>query len=207
MCTHVYQSWADNADVPSRYMQFHPLAYMVKLKIEMSMADLIAKIAKQQNRLPTYNDTAPDLTKRRSRPSHRQDSLLSSFRRGSCQIQPLPPARKAVSFRQWSTTTSEALTSSVPGAATIRNSVEETPVPEKTSAPWNSSSRDLYMLQEVVVETDVVDTSVIGPDGNRQDEVIHNRLVDDPDSRQDAPAGVIWDGSASNSAFVLHTNR
>lgn len=34
----------------SRYMQFHPLAYIVKLKIEMSMANLIAKIAKAQER-------------------------------------------------------------------------------------------------------------------------------------------------------------
>ncbi|CAH0021459.1 unnamed protein product [Clonostachys rhizophaga] len=32
------------------YMQFHPLAYIVKLKIEMSMANLIAKIAKAQQR-------------------------------------------------------------------------------------------------------------------------------------------------------------
>ncbi|KAK8127210.1 hypothetical protein PG984_008318 [Apiospora sp. TS-2023a] len=30
------------------YMQFHPLAYMVKLNIEMSMAELIAKVAKQR---------------------------------------------------------------------------------------------------------------------------------------------------------------
>ena len=28
------------------YMQFHPVAYMVKLNIEMSMANLIRKIAK-----------------------------------------------------------------------------------------------------------------------------------------------------------------
>jgi hypothetical protein len=33
-----------------RYLQFHPLAYIVKLKIEMSMANLIAKIAKAQER-------------------------------------------------------------------------------------------------------------------------------------------------------------
>lgn len=31
-------------------MQFHPLAYIVKLKIEMSMANLIAKIARAQER-------------------------------------------------------------------------------------------------------------------------------------------------------------
>lgn len=31
------------------YMQFHPLAYIVKLKIELSMAELIAKIAKNRD--------------------------------------------------------------------------------------------------------------------------------------------------------------
>ncbi|KAI0970223.1 hypothetical protein F4678DRAFT_133241 [Xylaria arbuscula] len=31
------------------YMQFHPLAYIVKLNIELSMADLIAKIARMKN--------------------------------------------------------------------------------------------------------------------------------------------------------------
>lgn len=31
------------------YMQFHPLAYTVKLMIEMSMADLIRKVARQKN--------------------------------------------------------------------------------------------------------------------------------------------------------------
>lgn len=30
-------------------MQFHPLAYIVKLNIEMSMADLIGKIARSRN--------------------------------------------------------------------------------------------------------------------------------------------------------------
>lgn len=32
-----------------RYMQFHPLAYTVKLHIEMSMADLIGKIARDKH--------------------------------------------------------------------------------------------------------------------------------------------------------------
>ncbi|KAI4598716.1 hypothetical protein KJ359_002608 [Pestalotiopsis sp. 9143b] len=32
------------------YMQFHPLAYTVKLNIEMSMADLIVKVARARNR-------------------------------------------------------------------------------------------------------------------------------------------------------------
>lgn len=35
---------------PFSYMQFHPLAYMVKLNIELSMADLIAKVANMNSR-------------------------------------------------------------------------------------------------------------------------------------------------------------
>ncbi|PNH48263.1 hypothetical protein VD0004_g168 [Verticillium dahliae] len=38
------------------YMQFHPLAYIVKLKIEMSMADLIAKIARKQDNNPASDE-------------------------------------------------------------------------------------------------------------------------------------------------------
>ena len=41
-------------------MQFHPLAYIVKLKIEMSMADLIGRIARQSqnnNGIGSYYDT------------------------------------------------------------------------------------------------------------------------------------------------------
>lgn len=179
---------------------------MVKLKIEMSMADLIAKIAKQQNRLPTYNDARLDTTMAESRPTHRQRIVLPNFRRGPCQVQPLPPARKAVSFRQWSLSTSEAQISSVPGGTTLRNSAEETRAPDGASAAtWDPSNNDLYMLQEVVVETNVVNASTLRQGGSRQDEVIHNRLVDDPEWRQDAPAGVIWDGTASSSTFVLTT--
>lgn len=37
-------------------MQFHPLAYIVKLNIEMSMADLIAKIAKSQSNNPASDE-------------------------------------------------------------------------------------------------------------------------------------------------------
>ncbi|CAG9982225.1 unnamed protein product [Clonostachys byssicola] len=37
------------------YMQFHPLAYIVKLNIEMSMATLIAKIAKSSGKIQTPN--------------------------------------------------------------------------------------------------------------------------------------------------------
>ncbi|RYP78791.1 hypothetical protein DL769_003127 [Monosporascus sp. CRB-8-3] len=41
------------------YMQFHPLAYMVKLHIEMSMAELIGNVAKERDSAsgPMYNRT------------------------------------------------------------------------------------------------------------------------------------------------------
>ncbi|KAH7115478.1 hypothetical protein B0J13DRAFT_613503 [Dactylonectria estremocensis] len=53
------------------YMQFHPFAYMVKLKIEMSMADLIGKIARQRQCGVISNGTFGDLetTRRGTVPS------------------------------------------------------------------------------------------------------------------------------------------
>lgn len=50
--TFVYVTWETfYKDVLTcyRYMQFHPLAYIVKLNIEMAMADLIGKIARDKN--------------------------------------------------------------------------------------------------------------------------------------------------------------
>ncbi|KAH8654720.1 hypothetical protein BGZ61DRAFT_373339 [Ilyonectria robusta] len=43
------------------YMQFHPFAYIVKLKIEMSMADLIGKIARQRQCGVTTSNTFGNL--------------------------------------------------------------------------------------------------------------------------------------------------
>jgi hypothetical protein len=37
-------------------MQFHPLAYMVKLNIELSMADLIGRIAGDRSCVTLYQD-------------------------------------------------------------------------------------------------------------------------------------------------------
>lgn len=37
-------------------MQFHPLAYMVKLNIELSMADLIGRIAGDRSCTTIYQD-------------------------------------------------------------------------------------------------------------------------------------------------------
>ncbi|KAG7135021.1 hypothetical protein HYQ45_007089 [Verticillium longisporum] len=55
------------------YMQFHPLAYIVKLKIEMSMADLIAKIARKQD-----NNPASDEAFSRSHGTRGADTTLKS---------------------------------------------------------------------------------------------------------------------------------
>lgn len=42
-------------------MQFHPLAYMVKLNIEMSMADLIGKIASDRSCVIIGDETLSNL--------------------------------------------------------------------------------------------------------------------------------------------------
>ncbi|KAK2058724.1 hypothetical protein LY76DRAFT_47973 [Colletotrichum caudatum] len=68
------------------YAQFHPLAYLIKLHIEMGMADLIAKIVKASHPMSPHlepwrdnNDITPDLNK--------HDSLLRSA--GSKRPSPL----------------------------------------------------------------------------------------------------------------------
>lgn len=42
-------------------MQFHPLAYMVKLNIELSMADLIGRIAGDRSCATIYQDAPGSL--------------------------------------------------------------------------------------------------------------------------------------------------
>lgn len=185
------------ADVNVRYMQFHPLAYMVKLKIEMFMADLIAKVARKKDPFPAIQPVST-LQQERARSSF---SRLASFTlsRGKDQIQPLPPVRNAVNFRQWSTATSGLPSLASRGVDTARNS-DELARKSPELPDLDSSGREMYMLQEVVVETEVVDSS--DSDGIRPEEIIHNRLVDDPSTRQAVPLGGIWDGSASLSTFV-----
>lgn len=172
---------------------------MVKLKIEMSMADLIAKVARKKEPLPQIHTTNQS-----TRASGRAQTSFSrfanlSFSRGKDQVQPLPPVRNAVNFRQWPTATSDPLGSLASrGAGTARNSDE---VARSTDPPGiESAGREMYMLQEIVVETEIIDSS--DTDGGRPEEVIQNRLVDDPSARQVVPPGGIWDGSASLSTFV-----
>lgn len=186
----------NSADIKARYMQFHPLAYMVKLKIEMSMADLIAKVARKKDPLPSIQPTST-LQQERALSFSRLASF--SLTRGKDKIQPLPPVRNAVNFRQWSTATSGLPSLASRGVDTARNS-DELARNSPELPDLDSSGRGMYMLQEVVVETEVVDSS--DSDGIRPEEIIHNRLVDDPSTRQVVPPGGIWDGSASLSTFV-----
>ncbi|KAH7119261.1 hypothetical protein EDB81DRAFT_873099 [Dactylonectria macrodidyma] len=58
------------------YMQFHPLAYIVKLNIEMSMASLIAKIAKQSGH--THGSDYNTNTGTRSRGTRAGDTTLAN---------------------------------------------------------------------------------------------------------------------------------
>ncbi|KAM0267345.1 hypothetical protein ACHAQH_010113, partial [Verticillium albo-atrum] len=60
------------------YMQFHPLAYIVKLKIEMSMADLIAKIARKQENNPASDEVFSRSHGTRSHGTRGADATLKS---------------------------------------------------------------------------------------------------------------------------------
>ena len=202
-------------------MQFHPLAYIVKLNIEITMADLIAKIAKKQERLPTYHSSW------NRRPG--AGSRMPSFGSRNNTIQPLPPTRNAVPFRVWHSSVSAGMESA---AASRRGSVH-TPaneltfvtVPEDpvwdtagmtpgTDAPTASDSPplELYMVKEVTVESDVVRRSTFAPNGS-QGSLENNwdrgspsssgqERMDDTASLRDTPPPVIWDGSPTVSTAI-----
>jgi hypothetical protein len=80
------------------YMQFHPLAYIVKLNIEMSMADLIGKIARNKScgiiSEGTFsNSLGKDVTNVSSK------SIIESRRRTFCDDEiALKPMTMSVSF-------------------------------------------------------------------------------------------------------------
>ncbi|KAF9781448.1 hypothetical protein IL306_013444 [Fusarium sp. DS 682] len=61
------------------YVQFHPLAYLVKLHIEMNMADLIIKVVKASN-----NSDYPDYSGSRSNPTTQKQK--SSKQTGKSKI-------------------------------------------------------------------------------------------------------------------------
>jgi hypothetical protein len=62
-------------DWDARYAQFHPLAYTVKLNIEMSMAELIIKVVKDPNRTTNYGSMP--MTYPKSQIISKTESLMS----------------------------------------------------------------------------------------------------------------------------------
>lgn len=203
------------------YMQFHPLAYMVKLNIEMTMADLIAKIAKKQERLPTYHSSW------NRRPGI--GSRMPSFGSRNNTIQPLPPTRNAVPFRVWQSSVSAGMDS----AAVSRRGSVNTPANDLTfvTVPedpvWNTAGMtsgadipnvsdppplELYMVKEVTVESDVVRRSTYEPNGSQgslgdnwdrpSPSSSGRERMDDMASLRDTPPPVIWDGSPSRSITI-----
>lgn len=201
-------------------MQFHPLAYMVKLNIEMTMADLIGKIAKKQERLPTYHSSW------NRRPGI--GSRMPSFGSRNNTIQPLPPSRNAVPFRVWQSSASAGMDSVVvsrrgsvhtPANELTFVTVPEDPVwnaPGMTSGTDNTNMSEmpleLYMVKEVTVESDVVRRSNFAPNGS-QGSLENNwdqgspsssarDRMDDMASLRDTPPPVIWDGSPTVSTTI-----
>jgi hypothetical protein len=66
-------------------MQFHPLAYTVKLNIEMSMANLIRKIANEKNDMRTGGTYELSISTNRNRDRPRE----SNTTRGNPMVVPL----------------------------------------------------------------------------------------------------------------------
>lgn len=58
--SYLVSAW--QSDNHGRYLQFHPLAYLVKLYIEMNMADLIRKVARATNNMSCSIFAGPIMT-------------------------------------------------------------------------------------------------------------------------------------------------
>lgn len=195
---------------------------MVKLNIEMTMSDLIVKIAKKQERLPTYHSSW------NRRPGI--GSRMPSFGSRNNTIQPLPPSRNAVPFRVWQSSVSggggmdSAVVSRRGSVHTPANELMFVTVPEDpiwnaaglTSGADNPNPSDapleLYMVKEVTVESDVVRRSTFAPNGS-QGSLDNNwdrpspsssgrDRMDDTASLRDTPPPVIWDGSPTVSTTI-----
>ena len=211
-------------------MQFHPLAYMVKLNIEMTMADLIAKIAKKQERLPTYHSSFNRRPGIGSRMPSLGNSFGTSFGSRNNTVQPLPPTRNAVPFRVWQSSVSAGMDSAVVSRRGSMNppANELTFVTVPDDPVWNAAGMtsldcpnvsdtpmELYMVKEVTVESDVVRRSTFAPNGSECSMENNNwsrgspsssscgrERVDDMGTGRDTPPPVIWDGSPQVSTTI-----
>lgn len=69
----------------ARYTQFHPLAYVVKLNIELNMADLISKVVRKKDRTdrPHDHDSSSNPSKGTELTSKTRTNNRSSFHKAS----------------------------------------------------------------------------------------------------------------------------
>ncbi|RDW80733.1 hypothetical protein BP5796_05431 [Coleophoma crateriformis] len=130
-------------------MQFHPLAYTVKLKIEMSMADLIGKISKVRN-----DDSGPEhRTPRRifhvgTQPPFNTIGSMKPM----TEVYPMPPAR----IRKWGSFSSGSDAGSI-NSLELVDTVQSTtkpgglaprPMPAVTSHPSDSDRTNNHDIDE-----------------------------------------------------------
>ena len=78
---------------PVVYIQFHPVTYLTKLNIEMSVANLIARLARNgqtsdQFRSSSYNNTAPHNVNGNPQFGNEQDLALKSFTKSRIRSEP-----------------------------------------------------------------------------------------------------------------------
>ncbi|KAK7931310.1 hypothetical protein PG985_002022 [Apiospora marii] len=80
---------------PVVYIQFHPVTYLTKLNIEMSVANLIARLARGGNNSDqfhssSYNNTGPGTRNARNNPqfANDQDLALKSFTKSRIRSEP-----------------------------------------------------------------------------------------------------------------------
>lgn len=181
-------------------MQFHPLAYIVKLNIEMSMAELIAKVAKTQEPLHTIHSS------RRRRVA--SSSALPSFSRSSNQIQVLPPVRNAVPFKVWSAASSVGRDRGESHQAGPLQGFSDIPRVLSDEAqenpPQDFPGYDLYVVQETTVESEVISY----PNPIQSDMMIQSHsgtcstAVNNSTPDGDLQPPRIWDGSISTLTFI-----
>lgn len=204
---------------------------MVKLKIEMSMADLIAKVAKKQERLPPCQDQSSSGRSRGMMTSGGRSSGMASGIRSlasrsinSSQTQSHPPSRNAVPFRVWQGLEDVHRTDP---AATVGLDSRGDPPPSSPGvltgeSAWVSmpegrndapgSSTELYRVREVTVQSEAAHRTGTA----RTDNGICLEVLNENDSRDNQASGetddtalaqgnqsqAVWDGDHTVSTAV-----
>ncbi|OLN89933.1 hypothetical protein CCHL11_10391 [Colletotrichum chlorophyti] len=146
------------------YMQFHPLAYMVKLKIEMSMAELIGKVARKRDlgilsatdfnnrdsyQASEYSVQLPSYA--RARPVGGIDEMISPQSPKSIELNKVKNAKSPAALRGINV----AAVSS--GPSSRRASLGHAPEAADGAQPKMA----IYRTQEVIVEIERVENQMI----------------------------------------------